>query len=87
MDYANPNENNQMNKEPVAEDTNPPENIETTLATRSEMDMGRNKCIHTSDRSDSDNPQPVAENALALITPTESEGNWRKVEKKKGRKA
>lgn len=63
MDYVNPNENNQMDKEAVSEDTNPPENIETTLATRSEMDMGRNKRIHTSDTSDSDNPQPVAENA------------------------
>jgi len=52
------------------------------------MDMGINKCQHISDTSDSDkdNPQPIAKTTLALITPTESQGGWRKVEKKKGQK-
>jgi len=87
MDFANPNETNQMNKEPAVEDPNPQEHIDTVLARISDtMDMDENKRQHISDTSDSDkdNPQPVAETALALITPTESQGGWRKVEKKKG---
>lgn len=87
MDYVNQNENTQMNKEPGAEDINPQEDIEAAMARRAEMDMGRNKLQHTSDTSDSDNPQPVAENSLALITPTESQGVWKKVEKKKDEKS
>ncbi len=89
MDIANPNETNQMNKEPTTEDTNLQENIDTTLARISDtMDMGRNKRQHMLDtsNSDKDNPQLVAETTLALITQTESQGGWRKVEKKKGRK-
>ena len=89
MDFAYLNQTNQMNKEPAVEDTNPKENIDTALERISNtMDMGRNKRQHILDTSDSykDNPQPVAETALALITPTESRGSWRKVEKKKGRK-
>lgn len=77
-----------MNKQSVVEDTNPQEHIDTALARISDtMDMSRTKRQHTSDALDShkDNPQPVAETTLALITPTESQGGWRKVEKKKGR--
>lgn len=78
-----------MNKEPTAEDKIPQEHIDTALASLTDtMDMGRNKRQHISDSSDSDkdNPQLVAESALALITPTESQGVWKEVEKKKGRK-
>jgi len=64
MQFTNPNQNNQMNKEPTMEDKIPQEQIDTTLAgTTDSMDMSRNKRQHISDSSDSDkdNPQPVAE--------------------------
>jgi len=89
MEFANPNPTNQMNKEPTEKDINAQEHIDTAQATATETtDMGRNKRQHISNSSDSDkdNPQPMAETTLALITPTETQGVWKKVEKKKGRK-
>lgn len=89
MEITNTNQPSQMNKEPTTEDKITQEQIETTHAnTTVTMDMGNNKRQHISDSSDSDKeiPQLVAESALALISPTEPQGIWKKVEKKKGRK-
>ena len=89
MEFTNSKQPSQMNKEPTAEDKIPQEQLETTQAISTvTMDMGRNQRHHITDSSDSDKeiPQPKAETALALINPTEPQGVWKKVEKKKGRK-
>lgn len=89
MEFEDLNQTNQMNKEPTEKDINPQEHIDTALVISTDtMDMGRNKRQHTSESSDSDKeiPHPVAETALALITTTEPQGVWKKVEKEKGRK-
>lgn len=90
VECATPNETNQMHKEPEVEDINPQEPIDLQSARIPKtMDTIRSKRQHISDTSDSDkdNPQLVANTMLALISPTKTQGWWRKVEKKQGRKA
>jgi len=36
--------------------------------------------------SNKDNPRPVEDTSLALVSSLPTQGEWRKVEKKKGRK-
>ena len=53
------------------------------------LDNGGNKILHTSYTSDldKDNGALTEENQLALILAMPTQGAWRKVEKKKGRKS
>lgn len=53
------------------------------------MDTNGTKRLHTSDNSnsDKDNAWHVANISLALVSLMPTQGEWRKVEKKKGRKA
>lgn len=90
MEHVIPNENNQMNKEPEAEDINPQEPMDSLLVKIPKtMDISESKRQHISDTSDSneDNPQPMADTSPALVSSLPTQEEWRKVEMKKGRKA
>ncbi|MCY6524807.1 hypothetical protein, partial [Actinobacillus pleuropneumoniae] len=52
------------------------------------MDTSGAKRHHTLDHSDSDkeNPHPMEDTSLVLFWSLPTQGEWRKVEKKKGRK-
>jgi len=89
VEHPIPNEDNQMNKEPEIQELNPQFPMDSQPAKILDtMDTNGSK-RHTSDNSDSDkdNPQPMAKTSLALVSSMPTQGEWRKVGKKKGRKA
>jgi len=80
-----PNENNQVE----TQETSPQGLMESQPEKNSDtMENSGTKRLHASDTSDSDkeNPRPGAKNPLQLVPTIPSQGEWYKVEKKKGRK-
>lgn len=78
-----------MNEEPKAEDLNPQDLIDSQLVKILEtMDINGTKRHHISHTLDfdKDNPQPVADTSLALVSTLPTQGEWCKVQKKKGQK-
>lgn len=76
-----------------AQSANPPPThagpIITDLQQEPQLEASGIKRTHSSGGSESDKESPVntMENQLAIITPIADSGGWRRVEKKKGRKA
>lgn len=78
VEHVIPNENNQMNKEPEAEDINPQESMDSLpVKIPKTMDISESKRQHISDTSDSNknNPQPMADTSLALVSSLPTQGS------------
>lgn len=81
-----PNENNQTDKEPEVLEITPQDPMELQPTKMPDaMDSSGTKRLHTSDNFDfdKDNPRLDGDNPLALVSTMLSQGEWRKVEKKK----